>query len=327
MAADVDWSALGAGALNAAASYYGAQYGQAQAPQVAKLSGKASAWTQMLGLSTLKGFQPTLEAGNIGMLGGYQKAAGMSGMLPGVAKEGTQQALGQMQGAEQGAIQHALKQQQAQLGGVQQQGAASGFYGGSMQQGAQGQVYSQTSQSIADIMAGTAGAKAGIIQQGAAGTMQGILSAAQGQQALGDAYAKAAGAEYNLMKDKLNTVLATGNAWGVGDTQLRVIQRLSGGITAAAQSTGKGKDFAAQGGQQKWGTEGWEAHPFFSQTPTGDAWQGYSPQEQAEFMSSGTIPEGKESPYDSSQQKLFDWATMFEGYLDQLDWSTLEDLY
>ncbi len=223
--------------INAAGSYLGAQYGQAQAGGTSdKLSSKTSAWAQLLGLSTIGQFKGTMQAANQKLIGGYQGAANAAGQLPGIAQSGMQAQLGQLQGAEQGAISHVLKAQKAQAGGVQQAGTSSGFYGGSTQQGAQAQVQSNTSQSISDIMAGTAGAKAGIIGQGTAAMAAGVAAAGQSQAALGEAYAKAAGGEYNLMKDKLNTILATANSWGIGDWEQKNLMIMAGGLAGAGQT-------------------------------------------------------------------------------------------
>jgi hypothetical protein len=245
-----DWASVIGSLAQAGGAYFGAQYGQAQPGQVSGLGPKESAWAQLMGLSTIGQFAPTLQAGNQALVQGYGNAAQLQGLLPGLAQQGTQAQLGQVAGAETGAIQHVLKNQQAQLGQVGQQGASQGFYGSSAQQGVQGQVFAQTNQSIADIMAGTASTKANIIGQGVGAQMAGITAAAQGQAALGEAFAKASGAEYNLMKDKLNTILATGNAWGIGDWELRNLQRLGGGLPAAGQnnaaySFGPGQGFGA----------------------------------------------------------------------------------
>lgn len=250
-----DWASLIGSGLNATGAYLGAQYGQSTPGQVGNLTPKGAAWTQLLGLQTIDQFgSGALQAGNQGLLAGYGGAQQTAGMLPGIAQGGMQAQLGQMAGAEEGAIQHVLKAQKAQLGNVQQQGAASGFYGNTTQQGAQGQVYANASQNIADIMAGTAQAKAGIIGQGTAATMAGLGQYAQAQQATGEAFARSAGAEYNLMKDRLNTILATGQAWGIGDMEQRNLMRLAGGLPAAG--------LKQTGGSFKPG-EGFGTHPWF----------------------------------------------------------------
>ena len=248
MSKHIDWSALGGGLLQGAGAYFGAQYGQAQPGQTQALDPQSAAWTQLLGLSKIAGFEDTLDAGNAGMLQGYGQSKALTDLLPGVAQQGMKAQLGQIAGAEQGAIQHVLNAQQAQMGQVGQQGASSGFYGNSAQAGVQGQVQANTSQSIADIMAGSGATKAGIIAQGTAATMSGIIGAAQGSQAMGEAFAKASGAKYNLMKDKLNTILATGNSWGIGVEDQKALLVQAGGLTAAGMAYGDGKVAPGQSG-------------------------------------------------------------------------------
>jgi len=230
---DWDWGQIAGALAQGAGAYMGAQYGGAQGASANKMSPQAAQWTQMLGLGTIGGFEGELQKGNQALLQGYGNAASMTGALPGMAKQSMKAQLGQVAGAEQGAIQQALKNQQTQLGQVGQQGAASGFYGSSGQAGAQAQVQSNVSQNIANIMAGSAGAKAGIIGSGTSATMTGLITAAQGQQQLGEAHAKASGASYNLMKDKLNTILATGNSWGISTANQKALMLESGGPSAA----------------------------------------------------------------------------------------------
>lgn len=251
------WLGLAGAAVGGLGSYLGAKEQADSQQEMFNYDQKTAAWTQLLGLGTIGQFGDTLEQGNQAMLGAYGNAAGMTGAMPGVAQGGTQAALGQMKGAETGAIQQVLKSQNAALGQTAQQSAASGF-GGSIQQGQAAQVYSNSSQAIANVMAQTAGAKAGIIQQGVGQTMQGLLAAAQGQQALGQAQQAATQSQYALMKDKLNTILSTGNAWGVGDWEIKAMQHQAGGLHAA----GLQKSAYSLGPGEGVESSAWFKHPY-----------------------------------------------------------------
>jgi FlaG/FlaF family flagellin (archaellin) len=177
---------------------------------------KANQWTQFLGLQAAGKFGPQIEQANQAMLQKYGQATQAAGATIGVAQQGGQQALQQLQGIEQGAISQALEQQQAQLGATGQQAAAAGF-GGSIAQGQAAQVYSNTTQDVANILAQTGAMKTGVIQQTTQNTLSSILSYASALGAEGQAQQVALQNQYALFKDKLQTILSTPSAWGYNE--------------------------------------------------------------------------------------------------------------
>jgi FlaG/FlaF family flagellin (archaellin) len=177
---------------------------------------KANQWTQFLGLQAAGQFGPQIEQANQAMLQKYGQATQAAGATIGVAQQGGQQALQQIQGVEQGAISQALKQQQAQLAATNQQSAAAGF-GGSIAQGQAAQIYSNTTQDVSNILAQTGAMKTGVIQQTTQNTLSSILSYASALGAEGQAQQVALQNQYALFKDKLQTILSTPNSWGYSD--------------------------------------------------------------------------------------------------------------
>jgi hypothetical protein len=177
---------------------------------------KANQWTQFLGLQAAGQFGPQIEQSNQAMLQKYGQASQAAGATIGVAQQGGQQALQQIQGVEQGAISQALKQQQAQLAATNQQAAAAGF-GGSIAQGQAAQVYSNTTQDVANILAQTGAMKTGVIQQTTQNTLSSILAYASALGVEGQAQQVALQNQYALFKDKLQTILSTPNSWGYSE--------------------------------------------------------------------------------------------------------------
>ena len=174
---------------------------------------KANEWTQFLGLQAAGQFAPQIEQSNQAMLQKYGLATQAAGTTIGVAQQGGQQALQQIQGVEQGAISQALKQQQAQLAATNQQSAAAGF-GGSIAQGQAAQIYSNTTQDVSNILAQTGAMKTGVIQQTTQNTLSSILSYASALGNEGSAQQGALQNQYALFKDKLQTILSTPSSWG-----------------------------------------------------------------------------------------------------------------
>ena len=85
-------------------SFLGAADANKAAKDAALQSEMAKAWTQLLGLSALSGGTPDLEKGLLQM----RKTLGK---LPKTAKKGTQQALAELQGTEQSALQQIMANQ------------------------------------------------------------------------------------------------------------------------------------------------------------------------------------------------------------------------
>ena len=206
---------LGGGLLGGGGAYFGAKEQADQAQAAANMSEQAKAWTQLLGMGMLDDAGPEFKKSLEGYLKTMQEATDKTDLLPSVAKQGQQAQLGQLAGAEQGAISHVMRANKQMMGGVGQSAASKGFYGSSIQGGQSNQMQANTNQSIADIMAGFAGQKAGVIGQGTQNVMQGLMGKAAGKQAMAGAQLQAGQQKYGLTTDKLNLLLQTGNQYGV----------------------------------------------------------------------------------------------------------------
>jgi len=215
------WEALAGGVLGGLGGYFGAKEQTKAAADAARMSEKAKAWTQLLGMGMLEEGAPGYSKGMDDYFKAMQGAAGTLGQLPGMAQQGQQAQMGQLAGAETGAISQVNRANKQMMAGAGQSAASSGFYGSSIQGGQTNQMQANTNQSIADIMAGVAGQKSNVIGQGTQNMMQGLMGQAQGQQAAAQAGLTATQGKYNLTTDKINMLLATANQFNVGDQKLR----------------------------------------------------------------------------------------------------------
>ena len=247
--------ALLGGALGGLGGYFGAKEQADQAANAANMSEMAKAWTQLLGMGMLDKAAPDFQQGMAEFLKIMGGASNTLGQLPGVAAKGQQAQLGQVAGAERGAISQVNRSNQQAMGGIGQSAASKGFYGSSIQGGQSNQMQANTNQSIADIMAGAAGQKSNIIGQGTSNQMQGLIGAAQGQQAYAGAKQAQTQANYNLTTDKINMLLATANQFGIDQGAMLDLMNKNpqfAGLLAPYDSP-TGMSQGGSGGSNNWG--------------------------------------------------------------------------
>jgi len=214
-------AAVGLAVAGGAASYLGAkeqakgakkalQYEQAMAQQ----DSMSAAWTQLLGQMELDKYGKVMQSGNKQILGHMGNAAGLSKMGMGLSQQANQQSLQQLAGAEQGAVQNILKQQNQALANNAQQGAGAGF-GGSIQQGQANQIGAMGSEAVASTMGQFGQMKSQLVQQNYQNSMQALGMAIQGEQQMAGAYQQVLDNALTATQEKVSLLLATGNSFGL----------------------------------------------------------------------------------------------------------------
>lgn len=216
----MDWLGLLGGGLQGLGGYFGGKAQADAAEQAAIMSEMAKSWTQLLGMQELNAGGAEYQKGMQDFLTTMQGATESTDFLPEAAVRGTQRQLGQIAGAESGAINQVQTANQQAMGGIGQNAATRGFYGSSVQGGQTNQMQANTNQSIADIMAGAAQQKSNIIGQGTQNIMGGLAGKAAGRHGLAQGQLGVAGANYGMSQDKVNLLLQTGNSMGVDISSL-----------------------------------------------------------------------------------------------------------
>lgn len=214
------WPLVAGAGMAALGGYLTADMQKDQMQAAAQMSERASAFTQLMGLNQIDAGAPGYRRGLNRFVKGMRTAGGTMAELPGVARAGQQEALGQIAGSEAGAVGRVKRSEGGRLGTAGQAAAAQGFYGSSVQESVSDLERANTNQAITDIMGSVAGAKAGVIQQGSRDIMEGLMAQAQGEVGVAQAEASRAGQLYNVNMDKLNTILQTGHQFGVDEQEL-----------------------------------------------------------------------------------------------------------